>query len=173
MCSRQSHPQSREPCPSVYHSKTVQRFPSSLLKVGSICGLGHDLVGIHSIRKAARYQVAACSSTLRRDLEKVNEARGHNCTPLFALSPAWEQEFLFPSMTFHTANAFDIICVDRTLMTHLTKFHKTKKHKVATSLLLDKLRKQDFAGSLSSRASRVLGPISRHRIADILPHMTR
>ena len=47
-------------------------------------------------------------------------------------------------------------------MTHLT---------VATGLLLDKLRKQDFAGPLSSRASRVLGPISRHRAADILPRM--
>ena len=82
---------------------------SSLLQVGSICGLGPDLVGIHSISLAARYRVAAYSSTLRRGLEKVN-ARGHNCTPLFALSPAWEQEFLFPSMTFHTANALDIVC---------------------------------------------------------------
>ena len=81
---------------------------SSLLQVGSICGLGPDLVGIHSISLAFRYRVAACSSTLRRGPEKVNEARGHNCTPLFALSPAWEQESLFPSMTFHTATAFDI-----------------------------------------------------------------
>ena len=85
-------------------------IPSSLLQVGSICGLGPAWVRIHSISLAFRYRVAACSSTLRRGPEKVNEARGHNRTPLFALSPAWEQEFLFPSMTFHTANAFDIIC---------------------------------------------------------------
>ena len=77
-------------------------IPSSLLQVGSICELGPDLVGIHSLSLAARHRVAACSSTLRRGREKVNEARGHNCTPLFALSPAWEQELLFPSMTFHT-----------------------------------------------------------------------
>ena len=83
---------------------------SSLLKVSSICGLGPDLIGIHSISLAGRYRFAACSSTLRRGLEKINEARGHNCTPLFALSPAWERDFLFPSMTFHTANAFDIVC---------------------------------------------------------------
>ena len=70
-------------------------IPSSLLQVGSLCGLGPDVVGIHSISLAARYRVAACSSTLRRGLEKVNEAHGHNCTPLFALCPAWEQEFLF------------------------------------------------------------------------------
>ena len=93
MCSRQGHPQSRD-----------NAIPSSLLQVGSICGLGPDLVGIHSISLAARYRVVACSSTLRRGLEKVNEARGRNCTPLFALSPAWEQEFLFRSMTLHTAN---------------------------------------------------------------------
>ena len=53
-------------------------------------------------------------------------------------------------------------------MTHLMMFLKTKKQKITTGLLLDK---QDFAGPLSGCASRVLGPISRHRVADILPHM--
>ena len=169
MCSRQCHPQSREPCPSVYHSRTVQCYP---FQVGSICGLGPDLIGIHSISLAARYRVAACSSTLRRGLEKVNEARGHNCTPLFALCPVWERDFLFPSMTIHTANAFHIVCrLDRDDI--LDEVPQNKKQKVATGLLLDKLRTQDFAGPLSSRASRVLGPISRHRIVDILPHMKR
>ena len=47
---------------------------SKLLEVGSVCGLGPDLVGIHSISLAARYRVAACSSTLRRGLEKVSAA---------------------------------------------------------------------------------------------------
>ena len=60
--------------------------PSGLLEVGSVCGIGLDLVGIHSISLADRYRVAACSSTLRRRLEKVSTTRGHNCTPLFALS---------------------------------------------------------------------------------------
>ena len=69
-------------------------IPSNLLGVGSVCGLGPDLVGIHSISLAARYRVAVCSSTLRQE--------------------------------------------------------------------------QDFAGPISVRASKVLGPISRHRIADIL-----
>ena len=39
-------------------------FPSHLLGVGSMCCLGPDLVGIHSISLAARYRVAACSTTL-------------------------------------------------------------------------------------------------------------
>ena len=145
-------------------------IPSSLLQVGSICGLGSDLIGIHSISLAARYRVVACSSTLRRGLQKINEARGHNCTPLFALSPAWERDFPFPSMTFHTANAFDIVCrLDRDDI--LDEVPQHKKQKVATGLLLDKLRAQDSAGPPSGRITRVLGPISRHRIADILPHM--
>ena len=49
----------------------------------------------------------------------------------------------------------------------------SKKQKLAAGLLPAKLHKQDFAGPLSSRASRVLGPISRHRVADIpAPHET-
>ena len=78
---------------------------SKPLQVGSIYGVGPDLVVIHSISLAARYRVAACSSTLRRGLEKVNAVRGHNGAPLFALSSAWEHEFPFPSMAFNTANA--------------------------------------------------------------------
>ena len=60
-------------------------LPSTLLGVGSICGLGPDLVGIHSISLAARCRVAACSTTLNRGLEKISTARGHNYTP-FSLS---------------------------------------------------------------------------------------
>ena len=75
-------------------------------------------------------------------------------------------------MTFHTANAFDIVYrLDRD--DTLDETSQNKKQKVATNLLLGKMRSQEFAGPLSRRASRVLGPISRHRIADILPHMKR
>ena len=75
-------------------------------------------------------------------------------------------------MTFHTWNAFDIVCrLDRD--DTLDETPQNNKQKVATGLLLDKLRTQDFAGLLSSRASRVSGPISRDHIADILPHMKR
>ena len=120
---------------SVPQQGPYNAISSSLLQVGSICGLGPDLIGIHSLSLAARCRVTACSSTLRRGLEKVNEARGHNCTPLFALSPAWERDFLFPSMTFHTANAFDIVCqLDRDdTLDEVSS--QNKKQKVATGLL--------------------------------------
>ena len=89
---------------------------------------------------------------------------------LFALSPAWEHEFLVPSMAISTANAFDIVCrLDRD--DTLDEVPQNKKQKVTTGLLLDKLHKQDFAGPLSSRASKALGPISRYRVADMLHHM--
>ena len=61
-------------------------IPSKLLGVGSVCGLGPDLVGIHCISLAACYRVAACSSLLSRGLEKVSTVRGHNCTPFCCLS---------------------------------------------------------------------------------------
>ena len=97
-------------------------------------------------------------------------ARGHNCGPIFALSPVWEKEFLAPSMACSTANAFDIVCrLDRD--GKLDEVPQNKKHKVATGLISDKLYEQDFAGPISVRASKVLGPISRYRVADILHHM--
>ena len=86
-----------------------------------------------------------------------------------SLSHIWENEFLVPSMAESTADAFVIVVW--IAMAPLMKFRSMKKQKVATGLLLDKLHKQDFAGPLSSRASKVLGPISRYRVADILPHM--
>ena len=44
-----------------------------------------------------------------------------------------------------------------------------KKQKAATALLRDELQKQDFAKPVSLRVSRILGPVSRFRIAQILP----
>ena len=89
---------------------------------------------------------------------------------IFALSPVWEKESLVPSMAFSSADAFDIVSrLD--LNGTLDDVPQNKKQKIATGLLIDKLHEQDIAGPLSSRASRVLGPISRHRGADILHHI--
>ena len=59
-----------------------------------------------------------------------------------------------------------------TVTTLLTKFLKTKQ-KVANGLLLGKLRTDYFAGPIACRAASVLGPISRHRVADILLHLKK
>ena len=60
--------------------------PTNLLGVCSVCGLGPDPVGVHSISLAARYRTAARSSTLNQGLEKIQAARGCNFAPIFALS---------------------------------------------------------------------------------------
>ena len=57
-----------------------------------------------------------------------------------------------------------------TAVANLMILRRTRQ-KAATALLRDKLYEQDFAGPISLRASRILGPISRFRIVEILPHM--
>ena len=105
------------------------------------------------------------AEVLERSVRRV----GTSALLFFALQ-AWEQEFLVPSMAFNTANAYDIVCrLDRDDTPN--EVPQNKKQKITTGLLLDKLQKQDFAGPLSSRASRVLGPISRHRVVDTLHYM--
>ena len=87
-------------------------IPFNLLGVGSVCGLGPDLVGIHSISLAARYRVAACSSTLIQGHEKIRK------------------EFPVPSMVYCTADAFDIVCrLGR--IGRLDEVPQNKKQKVA------------------------------------------
>ena len=49
-------------------------FPTNLIGVRSVCGLGPDLVGVHSLSLAARYRTAACSKTLNQGLEKIQAA---------------------------------------------------------------------------------------------------
>ena len=135
-----------------------------------MCGLGPDLVGIHSISLAARNRTAACSNTLSQGSQKIQAAREYDFAPVLALSSIWEKEFLAPSMAHSTAEAFNIVCcLDRN--GKLDDSSQDKKETAATSPHRDELHRQDFAGPISFRASKVLGPISRYRVADILPHM--
>ena len=53
----------------------------------------------------------------------------------------------------------------------LRRSRQDKKQKVATGLIRDELHTKDFAGPISLRASKILGPNSRYRVADILSHM--
>ena len=73
-------------------------------------------------------------------------------------------------MACSTGNAFDIVCrLDR--VGKLVEAPQNQKQELATGLLLDKLYEKDFAGLNSLQASKVLGPITRYRVADILHHM--
>ena len=85
-------------------------IPTNLPGVASVCGLGPDLVGIHSISLAARYRTAACSNTLSQGLQKIQAAREYDFAPVLALSSIWEKEFLAPSMARSTAVALNMVC---------------------------------------------------------------
>ena len=105
---------------------------TNLLGVGSVCGLGPDLVGIHSFGLAAPYRTAACSNTVNQGLEKIQAARAFDFAPFLALCPSWEKEFLAPSMARSTADAFHIVC----RLDHDGKFDEAsqnQKQKVATN----------------------------------------
>ena len=106
----------------------------------------------------------------RQGLEKIQVDPAFDFAPTPALCSNWEKEFLAPSLTYSTADAFSIVCrLDRN--GKLDEVSQDKKQKVATSLLRDKIHTQDFAGPTSLRASKVLGPVSRYRIVDSLLHM--
>ena len=125
---------------------------------------------MHSVRLAAGNRTAASSSTLNKGLEKIQAARGYDLAPIFALSSDWEEKFLISSMAHCTAEAFNSVrCFDHS--GRLDDSPQDKKQKAATALLRDRLHEQDFAGPISTRASRILGPISRFRFAEILPHI--
>ena len=90
--------------------------------------------------------------------------------PPYLLCLAWEKELLSPSMAHSTVSANDTV---RQLDHHrkLDNASNDKKQKIATRLLRESLYSQDFDGPISVRATRILGPISRCCVADVLPHM--
>ena len=91
---------------------------SKLLEVGSVCGLGLDLVGIHSISLAARYRVAACSTTLTQGLEKSQCGTWAQLHSSLCSLPLGNMSFLFPPWP-STQRVHLILFVDWTAMTHL------------------------------------------------------
>ena len=119
---------------------------------------------------AARYRTASNSGTLANGLAKIQAAREHDRAPIYALSSEWKEKFLRPSMARNTMEAYEIVC----RLDHAGQIDDSphgKKQKAATALLRDKIRKQDFAKQVASRVSRIFGPVSRFRIAQILPQM--
>ena len=89
-------------------------FPSTLLGVGSVCGLGPNLVGIHSISL-----VAACSTTLSQGLEKTQYGSWTQLYSYFLLFLLfWETEFSCSFYGLLHRGCFLILFVVWTGMTH-------------------------------------------------------
>ena len=145
-------------------------IPTDLRRAASVCGLRPDMLGIHTLSLAARFRTASDSGTLTNGLAKIQAAREYDNAPIFALRSEWKEKFLKPSMAHSTMEAPAIV----RRLDHYGKLDESpqdKKQKAATALLRDEFQKQDFAKPVSLRVSRILGPVSRFRIAQILPQM--
>ena len=57
-------------------------IPSDLLRVGSTCGLGPDILGIHTLSLAARHRTASNSVTLESGMARINMILTHFCSQL-------------------------------------------------------------------------------------------
>ena len=83
---------------------------TDLLRVGSVCGLGPDMLGIHTLSLAALCRPAANSGTLASGLTKVQAARGYDRSPGYAITYEWKEKILNPSMAHSTMEAYESVC---------------------------------------------------------------
>ena len=71
-------------------------------------------------------------------------------------------------IAFSTMEAHEYVCnIDRT--GNITASPARNLQKAATNLLCSAIQKRDFAQPFVRRATRVLGPIRRHHVAQIIP----
>ena len=138
------------------------------LPAGSVCGLGPDLVGVHSISLAARYRTAACSNTLNQGLEKIQAARAFDFAPILWLCPNWEKDFLSPSMSRSTLDAFNVVCrLKRD--GKLDEASQDQKQKVATGLLCDQIAYTGFCSRVPGNMphkTHACSPVSELPLAE-------
>ena len=144
---------------------------ADFLRVGSMCGLGLDIFGIHTLSLAARYRIAANSGTLAKGFARIQAVRRYDRLPICATTSEWKDFFLKnPSMAHSTMETYELACrLDHT--GRIADCPNDKKQKAATTFLRDEIPKQDFAKPVAARLSRILGRVSRFRIAQILPQM--
>ena len=102
-------------------------------------------------------------------LVKIRAAREHDRENMYALTPEWEERFLKTSMAFFsTMEAYGYVRqMDRA--GRIADSSRDKIQKATTTLLCDTNQKSDFALPIAKRASKFVGPISRHHVAQILP----
>ena len=107
--------------------------------VGSMCGLGLDILGIYTLILAARYRTAANSGTLPDGLAKIHAAREHDRAPVYAVASEWKEQFLYPSMAHGTMEVYDIVCrLDRT--GRFADSPNNNQQKAATTLIPDEIQ---------------------------------
>ena len=131
-------------------------------------GLGIDVHGIHIISLATRFRTATRSSTLADGFAKIRSPRSCDHVTLHAVAGAWSAFMLHRSTSFSTKKAHIFVC----RLDYSGVFVGSPPHKMqraATALLCKVEQKRDFSRHIAKRATKVIGPISRHRISSILP----
>ena len=124
-----------------------------------------NLLGVSALRLAI--ELLHVRPRLAKDLRKSKRLEGITAL-LFSLSLlTGSKDFLH----LVAPRTLSILFVAWTVIASLMRSPQDKKQKVATGFLRDKLYGHDFAGTISLRASKYLGPISRYRVVDILHHM--
>ena len=118
------------------------------------------------------YRTAACSNTLNQGLEKIQAARAFDFAPILALCPSWERNFLLP-LWLVAPRMRSILYVVWTAMASLMRSHRTRNRRLPLAYSVTNYTHSVLPGPISLRASKILGPICRHRVADILTHMKR
>ena len=71
-------------------------------------------------------------------------------------------------MACSTMEAYEYVC-HMDLAGSVADSPSDKKQEAATALLCDTIHKRDLAFLITARASRILGPISRHLTAQVIP----
>ena len=131
-----------------------------------MCVRGLNVLGIRIL--AARFRTAANSGTLVSGSAQIRAARNFDGASIYALTSEWEAKFFKTSMACSTMEAYEYVChIDR--VGSIADSPSDKKQEAATALLCDTIQKRDFAVLITARASRILGPISRHLMAQVIP----
>ena len=144
-------------------------IPSNLIGVGSVCGLGPDLVASTPSTLRLAIELLHVRPHLDKALRKSKRLEGVIALlfSLFLLSG--RKNSLHPPWPV-APRTLSILFVAWTMMANLTKLRRIRSRKLPQDYSVT-IHVQDFAGPISVGASKVLGPISRYRVADILPHM--
>ena len=99
---------------------------------------------------------------------EIRAARDHDGASICALTPEWEERLIKTSVALGTMEAIEYVRrIDRT--GQIADPSGGKIQKAATTLLCDTTQKRDFAFPIATRASKILGPISGHLMAQIIP----
>ena len=133
-----------------------------MLMAGTDIGFGIDVHGIHIISLGGAVQMATRSGTLSDGLAKIQAARVSS-----SLFKRWDRTMLHPSIAHATMFAHDFVSrLDRSGRLQRIQTHNMQAS--VTALLCAHEQQRDFARVIAVRPSNIFGPISSHRITQVL-----